>query len=146
MAWFVALVSVALAIPQVAMAQSPAKPSHRVVACYFHRTVRCPTCQRIGAYIEESLETGMADEMSEGRVEWVMIDFQNPKNERYTRGYRITGPTLVITDIRDGKVVAWKAAPKVWSLVGKKDAFFKYVQDEVRAYLDPRESSAERDH
>ena len=30
-----------------------ASPSHQVVACYFHRTVRCPTCKKISAYIEQ---------------------------------------------------------------------------------------------
>ena len=34
--------------------------------------------------------------------------------------------------------LSWKPAPKVWSLVGKKDAFVKYVQDEVRGYLETK--------
>lgn len=118
--------------------EKPAAAAHRVVACYFHRTNRCPTCRKISAYIEESLNTGMAKEMKEGSVALQMIDFQDPKNQQYTDAYKITGPTLVIMDVRDGKVASWKPAPKVWSLVGKKDAFFKYVQDEVRAYLEAK--------
>lgn len=39
-------------------------------------------------------------------------------------------------DVRDGKVTSWKPAPKVWSLVSKKDDFFRYVQSEMRSYLD----------
>jgi hypothetical protein len=38
-------------------------------------------------------------------------------------------------DVHDGKVTAWKPAPKVWSLVGKKDDFVRYVQGEVHSYL-----------
>jgi hypothetical protein len=121
-------------------AEKPTKPtvgpSHRVVACYFHRTVRCPTCRRISAYIEEGIQAGFAREIQEGRVSVAMMDFQDPKNERFTSFYKITGPTLVLMDIRDGKVAAWKPAPKVWSLVGDKEAFFRYVQGEVRAYLE----------
>ena len=67
-----------------APAAPAAKQAHRVVVCYFHRTVRCPTCKRISAYIEESLKGGMAAEMKQGTVEWVMIDFQDKKNEKYT--------------------------------------------------------------
>jgi hypothetical protein len=117
-------------------AKPTAAPSHRVVACYFHRTVRCPTCRRISAYIEEGIQAGFAREIQEGRVSVAMVDFQDPKNERFTNFYKITGPTLVLMDIREGKVASWKPAPKVWSLVGDKEAFFRYVQGEVRAYLD----------
>lgn len=117
-------------------AEDPQPAAHRVIACYFHRTNRCPTCRKISTYVEESLKTGFADEMKSGDVALRMIDFQDPKNERYTSGYKISGPTLVILDVQGEKVVAWKPAPKVWSLVGKKDAFLKYVQEEVRGYLE----------
>ncbi len=113
-----------------------AVPSHQVVACYFHRTNRCPTCQKISAYIEESVKTGFEMQLKHGSVKVVMVDFQNPKNQKMTDAYKIKSPTLVLLDIQDGKVKAWKAAPKVWSLVGKKDEFFKYVQEEVKSYLD----------
>ena len=113
-----------------------AAPSHQVVACYFHRTVRCPTCKRISAYIGEAVQTAFARELKDGSVKMVMVDFQDPKNQAYTKAYKITGPTLVLLDVHGGKLTAWKPLPKVWSLVGKKDAFLKYVEDEVRGYLD----------
>ncbi len=120
-----------------AAAEAPAvAPSHQVIACYFHRTVRCATCKRISAYIEEAVQTGFKAELKDKTVKLMMIDFQNEKNKRYTEAYKITGPTLVLMDVKDGKVKSWKAAPKVWSLVGKKPDFLKYVQGEVKSYLD----------
>lgn len=116
--------------------------SHQVIACYFHRTNRCPTCKKISAYIEESVNTGFEAQVKDGSVKMVMVDFQNPKNRKMTDAYKITGPTLVLLDIRDGKVKAWKAAPRVWSLVSKKDAFVKYVQEEVKNYLDGDRTAA----
>jgi len=135
--------TVSSSTPQALAADKPAAgPSHQVMACYFHRTNRCPTCQRISAYIEESVQTGFASQVKEGAVKMVMIDFQDPRNQQYTAAYKIAGPTLVIMDIRDGKVTSWKPAPKVWSLVGNKDEFFKYVQTEVQGYLQgPRTAS-----
>lgn len=115
--------------------QPAGAPSHQVIACYFHRTVRCPTCRTISAYIEESVKAGFAAQLQDGSVKLTMIDFQDPKNQKFTQAYRITGPTLVIVDVKDGKVAAWKPAPKVWSLVARKDEFFKYVQGEVQSYL-----------
>jgi hypothetical protein len=117
-------------------------PSHQVIACYFHRTVRCPTCKRIGGYIEESVAAGFAPQIQEGSVKVTMVDFQDPKNAAYTQAYKITGPTLVIMDVRDGKVAVWKTAPKVWSLVGQKDQFFSYVQGEIRAYSEGATTAA----
>jgi hypothetical protein len=119
--------------------KAPAEaPARQVIACYFHRTVRCPTCQKISAYIEESLKTRFAKEMKDDRVVWKMIDFQDPKNQKLTAAYKIEGPTLVLMDLRKGKVTAWKPLPKVWLHVADKDAFFKYVQDEVRASLEKK--------
>ncbi len=118
-----------------------AASSHQVIACYFHRTVRCPTCQRISAYIEEAIQTGFKAELNGGRVKLLLMDFQDAKNQKYTEAYRITGPTLVLMDVHDGKVTSWKPAPKVWSLVGKKGDFLGYVQSEVRSYLDGQKTA-----
>jgi hypothetical protein len=114
------------------------KPAHQVTACYFHRTVRCNTCKKISAYIEESIAEGFKKEIKEGKVSVVMVDFQDAKNKEHVDAYKITGPTLVLLDVRDGKVKSWKPAPKVWSLVAKKADFFKYVQGEVRGYLESK--------
>ena len=117
-------------------AEKPAAgPSHQVIACYFHRTVRCPTCKKISAYIEESVQAGFASQVKDGSVKMVMMDFQDPRNQKYTQAYGIEGPTLVLMDVLDGKVKAWKPAPKVWSLVSNKADFFRYVQSEIRDYL-----------
>jgi hypothetical protein len=129
--------SVYLANPTRADDSAEAAPAHQVVACYFHRTNRCPTCKKISSYIEEAVDAGFADEIKAGTVKVKMVDFQDAKNQKVTEAYKITGPTLVFMDIHDGKVKSWKPAPKVWSLVGKKNDFFKYVQQELKGYLTP---------
>ena len=140
------LLATLLATPYISPAHAAdtpaAGPSHQVVACYFHRTNRCPTCKKISAYIEESVQTAFETQVKDGSVKMMMIDFQNAKNKKLTDAYKISGPTLVLLDIHDGKVTAWKAAPKVWSLVGKKTEFFNYVQQEVKGYLDGERHSS----
>jgi hypothetical protein len=136
---FTLAVCASLPVPHVRAADGPtAAPAHQVIACYFHRTERCPTCKTIGAYIEEAIKNGFAAELKDKTVRVVMVDFQDPKNERYAKAYDIEGPTLVLMNARNGKVAAWKPAPKVWSLVGEKDKFVKYVQAEVRGYLEDK--------
>jgi thiol-disulfide isomerase/thioredoxin len=122
----------------VAKAKPAAEPAHRVAAIYFHRTNRCATCKKISAYIEETVQAGFAKELKGGQVSVSMIDFQDEKNKAYTEAYKITGPTMVVADVHTGKVTVWKSSPKAWTLVRDKDAFFKYVQDEVRGYLEAK--------
>lgn len=109
--------------------------THAVIACYFHRTVRCPTCRTVSAYIEEAIRTGFAEEVRSGQVRLAMIDFEDPKNRAYVAAYHITSPTLVLLDVHDGRVTRWMAAPKVWSLVGRKSEFVRYVQSGIRNLL-----------
>lgn len=130
-------------IPRAVAAEATAAvPEHQVFACYFHRTVRCPTCRKISAYIDEAVQTGFTSQVKDGGVKMMMVDFQDAKNQKLTEAYKITGPTLVIMDVRDGEVTAWKPAPKVWSLVAKKNDFFKYVQGEMQIYLDGKKTAA----
>lgn len=89
----------------------------------------------MSAYIDEAIRTAFSEEMRQGRVRMAMIDFQDPKNQAYVQAYRVTGPTLVLLDVHNGRVTRWKPAPRVWSLVGRKSEFFEYVQSEIRGLL-----------
>jgi len=87
------VIVLAQTVPPTLAADAPkAGPSHQVIACYFHRTVRCPTCKRISAYIEEAVRAGFAPQMKDGSVKIVMIDFQDARNRKFTDAYDIAGP------------------------------------------------------
>jgi thiol-disulfide isomerase/thioredoxin len=110
-------------------------PKDRVVVMYFHRTQRCPTCLKMGSYTEEAVKTGFASEIKAAKVAFHYIDFQNEKNAAYTKGYSVTGPTLIVAKISGKKVVEYKNLEEMWSLVPDKEAFLGYVQANVNAYL-----------
>ena len=110
-------------------------PPHQVVAIYFHRTIRCPTCKRISSYVEEAVKTAFARELKTRSVELHMVDFEDGKNQQLAQAYKITGPTLVLADVYDGQTKRWTPMPKVWSLVGQKEKFLAYVQDGITTYL-----------
>ncbi|MDD4269524.1 MAG: hypothetical protein GXY25_19620 [Pirellulaceae bacterium] len=117
-----------------AAAASSAPPKDRVVAMYFHRTERCPTCLKMGSYTEEAITRGFAAQLKAGVVELHSIDFQDKKNAALTKGYRITGPALIVAKVVDNKVAEFKNLKEIWTHVGDKNAFIKYVQDNVTAY------------
>lgn len=110
-------------------------PAERVVAMYFHRTQRCPTCQKMGSYAEEAVRSGFASEMAEGKVAFYFIDFQNEKNSALAKGYQVTGPALVVARIAGPKVVAHENLKEIWAKAADKPGFVAYVQEHVAAQL-----------
>ena len=110
-------------------------PKDRVIAMYFHRTQRCPTCLKMGSYSEEAVKTAFADEVKKGQVAFYFIDFQDPKNSRYATAYNVNGPALIVAKISDNKVASYSNLEEIWSKVGDKPAFLRYVQEGVKAGL-----------
>ena len=136
-----ALTSFVAETAEAAEAPAAKAPANRVVVMYFHRTKRCPTCKKMGSYSEAAVKTAFAKQVKSGRVEFHYIDFQKPKNAALTKGYKISGPALVVAKVKDNKAVEWKPLPKIWELVAKKDEFYKYVQENVRGYLGKKPSA-----
>ena len=123
--------------------QAAERPPHQVVAMYFHRTVRCPTCKKIGALAEEAVVKGFEKEVEDKTVVYLYVDFQDKKNAKYAKAFNIEGPTLVLANVFDGKIVRWTPMPKVWPLVGKPAELQAYVQDGVAKYLQQTQEEAE---
>ena len=134
--------AVSCVVSATAIAQQPTiekqevlPPSHHVIATYFHRTERCPTCKRIGSLTTEAVTKGFPAELQSKAVQVRLIDFQHEKNARLTTYYKIKGPTLILMDVNDGKVTRWMAMPEVWQLVGQPEKFRGYVRQAVKDYL-----------
>jgi hypothetical protein len=151
---FGVVVLCALALPQtVPAAEVPVQadavaplppPADRVVVMYFHRTKRCPTCLRMGSYTEEAVVKGFAEQIKDGTVEFRFIDFQNEKNAALTKGYKVGGPTLIVAKVISNKVKEYKNLTEMWAKNSDKDAFLKYVRDNVAAYQKPESKTAMR--
>lgn len=116
-------------------AQAAEAPKNRVIAMYFHRTERCPTCRKMGSYSEEAVKTAFAEEIKKGQVAFYFIDYEDAKNARYTKAYDVSGPALIVAKIVDNKVASYRDLEEIWSHVGDKDKFFAYVQENVKASL-----------
>lgn len=128
----------ALALSQSSMiaddSAKTAAPVDRVVVMYFHRTQRCPTCLRMGSYTEEAVVKGFTKEIKQGTVEFHFIDFQDTKNDALTKGYNVTGPTLIVAHVVANKVKEFKNLTEIWAKNRDKAEFLKYVRDNVVAY------------
>jgi len=119
---------------------APAKSEHgvsdrSVVAYYFHGNFRCPTCRKIEALSREAVESGFPEDLKAGRLEWRVINVEEPGNEHFVKDYQLFSKALVLVAKEGSKQTRWKNLQEVWTLVGDKEGFITYVQAEIRAYL-----------
>ena len=113
----------------------PSVPDRTVVAYYFHGNFRCQTCRKIEAFSREAVESGFPEDLKAGRIEWRVINVEEPGNEHFVQDYQLFSKALVLVAKEGSKQTRWKNLQEVWTLVGNKEAFVKYVQNEIRAYL-----------
>ena len=119
---------------------APAPPDtlrleHRIIAYYFHTTLRCASCRQIEAYSHEAIATAFAKELADGRLVWRLVDVEEKGNEHFVDDYDLFTKSLVLVEEARGQQVRWKNLAKVWELLPRKERFCRYVQDEVRGYL-----------
>jgi hypothetical protein len=105
------------------------------VAYYFHSTKRCRTCMKIQAQSEEAITTALGEELKAGRLAWRLVNIEEAGNEHFATEYKVTGSTLVIAEVKEGKPVRFNKLDKTWDLVHDKPQFVDYVAREVLAFL-----------
>jgi hypothetical protein len=90
---------------------------------------------KLEAYSAEAIRTGFVDALRQGRLEWRVVNVDEPANKHFVDDYKLYTKALVVVKLRDGRGVEWKNLEKIWDLVGEKDEFIKYVQEEVSAFV-----------
>ena len=108
----------------------------KVIAYYFHGNRRCASCIKIEAYSREAIDSGFAEELKAGKLEWLVINTDEPENEHFIKDYQLYTKSLVLSNIENGKQTKWKNLDKVWELLRNKEGFLQYVQTETRAFLE----------
>lgn len=109
-------------------------PQDGVAVYYLHGNMRCVPCMTIEAHAREAVETGFAEDLQAGRIQWHAINYETPGNEQYALDYEVVGPSVVLAKFQGGRPVGWKHLAEVWDHVNDKDAFLDYVQHTLRAF------------
>jgi len=116
----------------------PGVTSDQIIVYYFHGNMRCSNCIKIENYSKEAVDTGFTDALKNGVILWKVLNTDQPENEHFIKDYQLTTKSLVLVKMRDGNQLKWKNLKEVWNHLNDKDAFIKYVQDEVRLYLEEK--------
>jgi len=138
----VTLVGLALSIPcaggddfLTATRERSSGVDAKVIAYYFHGTLRCSTCRTIEAYSEEAIAKGFASEIASGRLAWQAVNIDEPENKHFVEDFELVTKSLVLAEYRDGKVTRHENLQQVWQLVRDKEAFLDYVRAATRVFL-----------
>lgn len=110
-------------------------PPTRIVAYYFHRTMRCPTCLSIEKQAREAIEVGYDDVLESGQLEWHAVNIESPGNEHFEQDFKLESSALVLVELAGDEVVRWKNLTSVWELVEDPPAFQAYVWTELADFL-----------
>ncbi len=119
-----------------AMARDNNSGMGKIVVYYFHRTIRCPTCIKLEEYSDEAIKNGFTEQLKNGQLEWKIVNIEDAGNEHFENDYKLYSQSLVLVELRNGKQQRWKNLEKIWELVGMKEAYLLYVQEEVKSYLE----------
>lgn len=111
--------------------QSPGK----VIAYYFHGTMRCPTCHKLEQYSKEAIETNFKDALASGKLEFKVVNVEDKGNEHYGKDYQLYTKSLILSLVKDGKEIKWENMNKIWEYVGNKQRFMDYVKNGVADLL-----------
>jgi len=107
-----------------------------VIAYYFHGTRRCPTCKKLEAYSQEAIESGFAEQLKTGTLQWRPVNVDEEGNGHFAEDYQLYTKSVVLSKMKGEKEITWKNLDKIWELVrGDKEAYLKYIQDEVTAFI-----------
>ena len=107
----------------------------KVIAYYFHTTMRCPTCHKLEQYSKEVIENNFKTELASGKLEFKAINVEVKGNEHFVNDYQLYTKSLVLSLVKSGKEVRSKNLVAIWELVGNKDKFSSYVKEEVTGFL-----------
>ena len=110
-------------------------PDNALVVYYFHGDTRCPTCRNIENYSHEAVQAAFAEELAENKLLWKVVNYEQPENSHFATEYEIVSPTVVLVRRAKGEVADWRNLARVWELVGDRDVFTEYIQNETRSML-----------
>ncbi len=115
----------------IASKDQSAKPA-KIMAYYFHATARCTSCRTIEKYSLEVITSKFKKELDSKFLEWQSINIEEQPNKHYVQDYQLKSMSLVLVKKDTNGQTSWKNLEDVWHHLDDKQAFYSYVDTELR--------------
>jgi hypothetical protein len=106
-----------------------------IMVYYFRTNVRCATCKKLEAYAREVVERDFAQDLKSGRLQWKMVNMQEPENEHFVNDFQLVTKSVVLVEQVNGKQKRWKNLSKIWELVMSQEKYQEYIRSEIEIFL-----------
>lgn len=107
----------------------------QVIVYYFHGSFRCATCTNMEQYSKETLQTNFKDALASGKMTFKSVNVEEPGNKHFVDEYKLYTKALILSQVKNAKEVRSKNLEKIWEYAHNKQAFTKYVDSEVKAFM-----------
>lgn len=102
-----------------------------IIVYYFYGNRRCPTCRAIEKYSHEAINPYLDID----KILWMPVNVETEDNKQFVYDFQLKSSGPVIVEYENGAVKRWQPLDKVWQLVRDKEAFAKYINDEVKRFI-----------
>lgn len=118
--------------------KAPEPIADGVIAFYLHGNQRCPTCKTIEACARKAVHEGFAAELKDGRLQWLVFNYDRPEHAHFKKDYGVATPMVVLVLRAGGKDVKSVNMIEVWPLViqGDTEGCVDYVRTALKSYLE----------
>lgn len=107
-----------------------------VVAYYLIGPKRCDTCRQLEAWTREAVEKNFATELKDGKMEFRIINTDEPQNAHWVKDFDMSFKTVVISQMKAGKVERWERFDDVWKYVKENQAAYDaYLTDGINEFM-----------
>ena len=107
----------------------------RTIVYYFHNTARDATCRNIELLTSQSLYYYFGDKLASGKLTWKVINLENPWNKHFIDDFKVNKRSIVIIVPSAYRPIRWKVLNNTENLIKERGRFFKYIKNEVSAFL-----------
>jgi hypothetical protein len=120
-----------------ATSQPAVKPQAEfVVAYYLIGPKRCDTCRKLEAWTRDAVEKNFAADLKSGKMVFSVINTDEPQNAHWVKDFDMSFKTVVISQLKDGKVVRHERFDDVWKYVKENQAVYDaYLADGITQFM-----------
>lgn len=123
------------AAPSTATAGAAAGTADHVVAYYVHGDFRCATCRKLEEYTRAAIEKGFTGELNDGRLSFEVVNVERPETRHFIQDYSLVSKAVVLSLRAGDREIRFKNLDLIWQLVGSRETFMGYIQDETKKFL-----------
>lgn len=102
------------------------KSNPHIEVIHFHGTNQCYSCQTVGAYAEETVNTHFADELRSGKLVFKHVNYDLPENKELVQRYGAAYSSLWIGTYTEGGFSA-EQNMDVWYKIDNKTDYMSYL-------------------